>query len=105
MIIQTGSTGTTITGSAQVNVTTGWKPWPAAEQGYHAMIMYITGPAIAAQQTYYTCEPQWTSNSAPNYGMALTAGQHAVNAAYDGFTFSFTNSVSGTIRVYGIGNS
>ena len=45
------------------------------------------------------------SSNVGGTGLKIANGYHAVNTAYDGMTIAWTNSATGTIRVYGYRNS
>lgn len=96
-----GATGTTVTGSAQINVTTGWKIWPALTQSQLAVQIIVTNPNLASP-TFYNGMPSYGSTSAPSYGLDISSGQHGSATAFDGFTVAFTSATTGTIRIYGL---
>jgi hypothetical protein len=96
-----GTTGTTVTGSMQNNVTTGWKMWPAATQSVVNVNMMVVNPALASP-TFYNTLPSYGSSSAPSYGVGINSGYHNVSTAYDGFTLTFASSTTGNYRVYGL---
>lgn len=62
----------------------------------------LLAPAIA-KYTYF--QAQNFTGSAGGTGGKIASGNHYVNTAYDGMTINWTNSSTGTIRVYGYRNS
>ena len=94
-----GAAGATVTGSAQVNVATGWKPFARSSLDNTAGTLFIFNPA-AAVPTQFSSVPTHFGNSGPSYGVNITAGEHNVSTAYDGFTFSWTTSSTGWVKVY-----
>lgn len=96
-----GTTGTTVTGSVQSNVTTGFKVTPTAVQSVYNVNLLITNPALASN-TFYSALPAYGNDSSPSTNLDVSAGKHAVSTAYDGFTLTFASSSTGNYRVYGL---
>ena len=93
-----GATGTTVTGSLRSNVATGWAPFAQAGQNNVAGTLFLTNPATAVY-TQFSSVPTHFSN-AGGAGINMTAGQHNVNTAYDGFSFTWTTASTGWVKVY-----
>ena len=96
-----GTTGTTVTGSLQSNVTTGFKVTPTAVQSVYNVNLIITNPALAST-TFYSGLPVYGNDSSPSTNLDVSAGKHNVSTAYDGFTLTFAGSTTGNYRVYGL---
>jgi hypothetical protein len=99
-----GTTGTTVTGSVQSNVTTGFKISPTASQSTYNVNMIVTNPSNT-NQTHYSTLPAYGNDSSPSTNIDINAGKHNVTTAYDGFTLTFSTSTPGTVRVYGLRTS
>jgi len=99
-----GATGTTVTASAQINLTTGWKVSTAATQSVYNTNIILTNPALASA-TFMTTLPGYGSSSTPTYGLDINAGNQPVSTAYDGFTLTFSSATSGNYRIWGMKNA
>jgi len=99
-----GATGTTVTGSTQINVTTGFTVSTGLTQTIYNMNIILTNPALASP-TFMSTLPGYGFTSAPSYGININAGYHGVSTAYDGFTLTFSSSTSGNYRIWGMKNA
>ena len=103
-IVTSGGAGTTITGSYQNNVTTGWMPFAqSGQQTINSGSITLINPALTSS-TQYSATPTWYSNSGGNNGVQVGASGFHGAAAYDGFTFTLANATTGYIKVYGLKN-
>lgn len=100
-IESSGTSGATITGSAQASVTTGWKIWPTATQSVINVNMVLVNPALALP-TFYNNLPAFGNSSAPSTNLLVAAGYNNNSTAFDGFTLTFASATSGNYRVYGL---
>lgn len=103
-IVTSGAAGTTVTGSVQSSVATGWMVFQQAGQNTALSgTVIVTNPATTAL-TNYSALPIWYNNSGPTQGLHIASGTHSSAVAYDGFTFTFAGAVNGTVKVYGLKN-
>ena len=62
----------------------------------------LMSPAVAAYTWYGSSA---FSSNAGGIGVKINNGYHAIATAYDGVTINWTNTSTGTVRVYGLRNS
>ena len=94
-----GATVSSATLSAQ---TTGF-PINASDQSALSQTDFqLFSPAVAVK-TWYKASSFYSGMGGT--GVTMTNGIHEVSTAYDGVTISWTNSATGTVRVYGLRNS
>lgn len=94
--------GATVSSATSSAVTTGFAT-DANDQSRPAQASFELQSPAQAVYTWYR-----SSNFSSNMGgtgVKHTNGVHSVATAYDGMTISWTNSATGTVRIYGLRNS
>lgn len=95
--------GTTVSSATLNGQTTGW-PTAADNDSLSAPTQFtLMSPFIASVNTVFAAN-SFQSGSG-GQGLKITNGFHTVTSAYDGITINWTNSATGTVRVYGLRNS
>ena len=95
--------GTTVSSATLNGQTTGW-PTAADNDSLSAPTQFtLMSPFIASVNTVFAANS--FQSGAGGQGLKITNGFHTVTSAFDGMTINWTNSATGTVRVYGMRNS
>jgi hypothetical protein len=96
------TSGATVSSATSSAVTTGF-PINASDQSSLSQVDFqLLSPAVAVK-TWYKASSFYSGMGGT--GVTMTNGIHEVSTAYDGVTINWTNSATGTVRVYGLRNS
>jgi hypothetical protein len=96
--------GSNLGGNSSSQGTTGWELALASSRSGQLLTMEITNP-FAAAATGLVYQSMTYQNDVTSYIIRQGGGGHNVATSYDGFRiYGVTDSLSGTVRVYGYRN-